>query len=102
MRFAPDSVFFDLESLSSPRVNFENWDGMQMRTTSFRSVGVHGMVLLVFLAEALFGWAQGRPDMIVVKATKHVLAPSLSERTPASLLAGRLSSSAERARLNHS
>jgi hypothetical protein len=71
-----------------------------MRTMSFRFFGFWSLVLLTFLALASFSWAQRQSDAIVVKATKHVLAPALSKRTLTSHEAGRVSAGAEWARFS--
>jgi hypothetical protein len=62
-----------------------------MRTMISRFLG---LVVLMLLAAASCSWAQDESKAIVVKATKHVLAPSLAKLAPAPSQAERLSSSA--------
>ena len=58
----------------------------------FRWLGFWGLVVVLFLAEASFSWAQGQSNTVVVKAAKHVIAPPLSETVPLPPRSRRLSS----------
>jgi len=58
----------------------------------FRWLGFWGLVVVLFLAEASFSWAQGQSNTVVVKATKHAIAPPLSETVPLPPRSRRLSS----------
>jgi hypothetical protein len=85
-RFQPPLSHIDLQN----KILTES----SMKKMSLRFVGFSGLVVLMFLATASFSWAQDQSKAIVVKATKHVLAPSLAKLASASAKAERLSSSA--------
>jgi hypothetical protein len=63
-----------------------------MRNMRFRSLGFWGLVVLMFLAEASSSWAQVEAKAVVVRATKHVVVPPLSQIVPISPESGQPSS----------
>jgi hypothetical protein len=56
-----------------------------------RVLGFWGLVVVVLLAETPFSRAQGGSHSVVVKATKHAVAPPLSQTVPIPAQSGRLS-----------
>ncbi len=60
-----------------------------MANTRFRSLGFWVLVVLIFVGEASLSWAQVESNPVVVRATKHVVVPPLSQ-------IGRISAESER------
>jgi hypothetical protein len=58
------------------------WKKTIMRNMQFRLLGFWALVVGMFLAAAPFSWAQAQSRAVVVKATKHALAPPLSQIVP--------------------
>jgi hypothetical protein len=63
-----------------------------VKKTRFRLLGFWALVVEMFLGAVSFGWAQGQSNAVVVKATKHALAPALSQIVPISPQSERLNS----------
>ena len=66
-----------------------------MNEMRFRLLGLWALVIGMFLSATSLSWAQGQSNAIVVKDTKHALAPPLSQIGPIPPQSGQLSSLAD-------
>jgi hypothetical protein len=53
-----------------------------VKNMRFRVLGSKALAVAMFLAVASFGWAQAQSNTVMVKATKHAIAPPLSQLVP--------------------
>jgi hypothetical protein len=63
-----------------------------LRNIRFRLLVFCASVVGMFLGAASLSWAQGQSNVVVVKATKHVFAPPLSQLVPSPSPAGQMNS----------